>query len=243
MQDVEYEKMYGVEERHWWYRTLHELILATLRANIPGNLRLFDAGCGTGRLLQLAKPLGEVVGCDRSPHALARCRSRGVEAFNADLNALTLEPGAYNAITAIDVLYHGWIADEVAVLRRLREALEPGGLLILDDPAYEWLRGHHDRAVMTRHRYTLATRRHLLEQAGFRVERATYRNAILFPTIAAHRLLRRWSGRKGETSDVWMPSDPLNALCLAVGRLENRWLNRANLPFGSSVFAVARRLS
>jgi hypothetical protein len=39
-------------------------------------------------------------------------------------------------------------------LLRMIEALRPGGLLILNLPASDWLYSNHDVAVHTSHRYT-----------------------------------------------------------------------------------------
>lgn len=52
MNDVEYERMYRAEGLHWWYVSLHELILRHVRLEVEkrGRLAILDAGCGTGRL-------------------------------------------------------------------------------------------------------------------------------------------------------------------------------------------------
>ena len=249
MNAAEYDRMFGAEERHWWYRTLHALICSHVRAEyrVQGPLRLFDAGCGTGGLMQQLNSFGAVEGCDLAPAALAACRQRGLAgAFAADLNTVTLSPGAYHVITAIDVLYHRWITDEVAVLRRLHDGLRPGGLLLMNEVALESLRSPHDEAVMTRRRFTPQELRTALEAAGFHVERATFRLALTFPAIVLVRALRRRARRAAAAhrpprSDVWMPPAPLNALLRAIGALDNAWVCRAAQPIGSSVFIVARR--
>ena len=45
----EYTNMYTLEDRYWWYRGIHDLIVCYFM-NEAGSrrLRILDAGCGTG---------------------------------------------------------------------------------------------------------------------------------------------------------------------------------------------------
>lgn len=250
MNTGEYRRMFEAEDRHWWYVGLHELVLTIVErvaAASPGPLLILDAGCGTGRLMQLMQPFGAVEGCDRAPAAVAFCRQRGLEAVvTADLNRAAFPAGRFDVITVIDVLYHREIRDEVAVLAALRDALKPGGVLIRNDPAFAALRGVHDEAVHGRRRYRTGEVRRRLEAAGLVPEILTYRLAALAPLIAAHRIARRLLARgptEDARSDLRAPHPFANRLLRAVARLDNRSVLGRGLPFGSSVFAVARRPS
>ena len=244
----EYRQMYEVEDYHWWYVTLHDLItrvVAGERRRAGRDLELLDAGCGTGRLCRLLAPYGDVSGCDLSDEALACCRERGVTAFRADLNSLDLPPAHYDVITSIDTLYHQWIAHEAPVLAAFHRALKPGGIVVLNLVAFEALRGSHDIAVQTRRRYTRPEVVAMLEQAGFTVELASYRLGLLFPPILLVRLLRRLTTAgipAGEVrSDVTSPPGLLNGLLARLARLENRIIPHCPIPFGTSVFVVGRK--
>lgn len=247
MNEREYQRMFEAEDRHWWYLTLRELVDGYARREFQrrGPLRLFDAGCGTGGLLARLARWGEAEGCDRAPAALAACARRGLTGVHAaDLSDLTLPPARYDLITVLDVLYHRWITDEGALLRRLWAGLRPGGLLLVNEVAFESLRSPHDVAVMTRHRYRRAELQGLLTTAGFRVESATYRLAPLYPAIALVRTLRGRAVLAADAvpdSDVWLPPALINAALTLVGRLDNAVVRSVGWPFGSSVFAVARR--
>jgi SAM-dependent methyltransferase len=237
----EYERMYRAEESHWWYAGMRAISFALLDAALPtgGDLRILDAGCGSGaNLLRLARR-GRACGVDLSPEALRFCRERGASVARASLLSLPFRDASFDLVTAFDVLYHRWVSDELLAARELARVLRPGGLLLIREPALGALWGAHDEAVHSRHRYTRSELVRLLEAAGLRLERASYANALLLPLAALRRGLDRLTGRQG--SDVQPLPAPLNwAFGSALG-LEARWLRRMSLPLGVSVFALARR--
>ena len=111
--------------------------------------------------------------------------------------------------------------------------------MLLRLPAHDWLRGRHDVAVHTRHRYTTAEVRQKVSDAGLLVVRLSYANCVLFPIAVAKRLaenlLPHMTG-----SDVGTPP-PGNSLLLAVLSAEAAWLRRWPLPWGLSVLCLARK--
>jgi len=248
MNQREYRQMYQVEDFHWWYVALHELITSAVAREQAGagQLQILDAGCGTGRLCRILERFGAVSGCDMSDDALECCRERGLtEVYKTDLNSAVFPLAAYDVITSIDTLYHRAIEDESAVLSRFHTALKPGGLLIINLVAHEFLRSTHDMAVHTRKRYTRSEVVTLLEKSGFSVGMATYRLGFLFPQIASYRLLRRWlnltSDASEVASDVHVPNPLINRLLLSLARFENRLILKSSIPFGTSVFAVGKK--
>ena len=79
-----------------------------------------------------------------------------------------------------DVLCHGGV-DQQAALQEMRRCLKPGGLLVLNLPAYRWLYSAHDRAVDNVRRYALAEVAALLDEAGFVRIRTTIGTPCSFP--------------------------------------------------------------
>jgi len=116
--------------------------------------------------------------------------------------------------------------------------LRPGGLLLVTDSAFKWLRSAHDEAVHGARRYT---RRELVapaRAAGFTPVLASYASCLVFPVVAAVRLARR--GAAGG-SDVYPLPRPLNSALLGLQAVERALLRVGPLPFGSSVVLVARK--
>lgn len=99
-----------------------------------------DAGCGTGRLLLPWLRAGlDVDGCDVSEDMLGLCRSRarqeGLEPtlFVSPLHELD-PPRRYRTIVVCGVFGLGSTrAQDQEALRRIHDALEPGGTLLLDN--------------------------------------------------------------------------------------------------------------
>jgi SAM-dependent methyltransferase len=248
---TEYGLMYEAEESHWWYAGLHDLIIQMVRAEakrLKRPLTMLDAGCGTGRLCQLLEPFGVPTGCDIHPLALDGAAKRGVRILlQRDVGCDPLGEEEFDLAAAIDVLYHRMVGDEIAALRNLHRALTRGGLLLVQVPAFEALRGAHDIAVHTRKRYKRGEVIRLLRSVGFRVEMASYRLMPFFLPCLARRLCTRHvsTGTHVDeySSDLGVNCSPgTNRILTRLVRAENFLLARGiSLPLGTSVFAMARK--
>jgi SAM-dependent methyltransferase len=94
--------------------------------------RHLDFGSGVGTTSQFFSQLGyetELADISTSLLDFARFRleRRGQPARYLNLNHVTLEPGRYDVITAVDTLVH--VPDLAATARMLHRALRPGGIL------------------------------------------------------------------------------------------------------------------
>lgn len=239
----EYERMYRAELTHWWYAGMRAISFGllddALGAGRPAGLEFLDAGCGTGANLLELRTRGRAVGIDLSPEALALCRTRGLPVARAGLLRLPFADARFDCVTSFDVLYHGWIADDLAATREMVRVLRPGGRLLLRVPALRALWGAHDVAVHTRHRYTRRELRRLLRAAGLAAERVSYANSLLLPAVALRRGLDRLSGRRG--SDLAPQPAALEWLFARALRVEARLLRHVSLPLGASLVALARK--
>jgi hypothetical protein len=127
-------------------------------------------------------------------------------------------------------------------LNGLIRILRPGGRLILFTPAFAFLWSAQDRVSHHYRRYTAGELRSKLDAAGYRVEKLSYANTILFPVVWAGRTWLRWSGQSETVSDenhlhpAWS-----NGLLTQLFSIERPLLRRWDMPFGVSLLAVATR--
>lgn len=246
MRAPEYDLMRAVEDRHWWYAVLRSQVLHALAGRLPPRGRLLDAGCGTGGMLEYLKGRIcdlNVEGVDDADEAVRHCLERGLRMVQlGSVEALPHADAAFDAVLSLDVLYHEGVIEKKA-LAEMGRVLRPGGLLVLNLPAFEGLRGSHDVAVSGARRYGASQVRKLLEHSSFDVEQIHYWNAWLFLPLLVWRQLSRIKAERGAEgeSDLRLSPRWMNSLLTGMGRLDAGLCRELRLPFGSSVFAVARK--
>ena len=99
----------------------------------PGEF-ILDVGCGDGTLTQRIVEAGaRVIGLDASPEMVEAARSKGIDAFVADAQALDLE-GQANRFGRFDAAFSNaalhWMLDPAAVARGIFSLLNPGGRFV-----------------------------------------------------------------------------------------------------------------
>jgi len=249
VKQVEYYRMREAEEAQWWYvgqRAIADALLEPVLGSgvgDAGSARVLDAGCGTGgNLAHLSRRSGVAgaVGVDTAPEAVSACRERRLRVVRGSVLALPFPDGSMDVVTSFDVIYHSWVTDDRAAMREMARVLRPGGVLLVRVPALEVLRGAHDDAVDTRHRYTRRELVRLFEEQGLVEVRSTHANAILLPLLLAHRTLDRVLGRAG--SDVGFLPAPVEWLFKTALLAEAALVRRGvALPLGGSVVALGRK--
>src|SRR5262245_8973175 len=113
MNPDEYARMHALEDWYWWFVARRTAAGCFLRQYAPprsaggGPLRILDAGCGTGGMLDLYRtwPDAQATGLDLSPAALNFSRGRGhAHLVAADLTALPFRDATFDVVTALDVI-------------------------------------------------------------------------------------------------------------------------------------------
>jgi SAM-dependent methyltransferase len=244
MEADEYRKMAEVEDAMWYYRALHAHIARALEnvLKTKADERLLDAGCGTGGMIKrlaARHPAWRWTGIDLEPLAcaLARKRAPTAEIVTGSVTALPWPEGSFDGVVSADVIYH--VEDDAAALRQFFRVLRPGGVVVVNVPAYRWLWSYHDDATHARRRYGRDELMTKLSAAGFREVQATHWNALPLPLVIARRkLLPAPAGG----SDVQLYPAPVEAGFNLAMALERGWLGAVGrLPCGSSLLAVARK--
>jgi SAM-dependent methyltransferase len=232
MDSTEYERMDRVEAQLWWYRALHDRLIAAL-AGVQG--RVLDAGCGTGGFLQalaVRRPDLALAGCEYDAYAASLAHRKNVPVAVGNVHELPFEDREFDAVVSADVLCHDGVAPAPA-LAEMRRVLRPGGVLVVNMPAYMWLFSEHDRRVRNVRRVSAGQMAALLRDAGFAAPKIRYWNGLLLPLMIFRRLVL--ARRPGAESDVAPVPGMLNAAMLGLLNFEKR----LRLPAGGSVLAVA----
>jgi ubiquinone/menaquinone biosynthesis C-methylase UbiE len=190
-----------------------------------------------------AYPQARLTGLDLSEHALAitAARTTGATLVHGRTDALPLGDSEFDVVLSLDVLVSKGV-DDRAALRELHRVLQPGGKLIVNLAAFDFLKGSHDTAVNMARRYTRPKLTALLRETGFSVERITYWNMTLLPFIAVVRWMTRTRMNEPDVrSDLAPLPAPVNAILRTLAEMELSLSRIVPLPFGTSVFAIASK--
>jgi len=250
METYEYQTMRSVEDTYWWYAGLRYRVIDCLKTIIrPGEqLRILDAGCGTGGMMRLLKiyfSTCEIIGIDFSPQATQFSRDRNAgPVIMASVDKAPFCPGSFDIIVSLDAVLEMRGINNAQALLDFHRMLKDGGRLILNITAFECLRGEHDDAVHVEKRFTKRELLPILEQAGFTAELSYYWNTLLFPALLAYRTLSRFrTAADRPVSDLTPLPGWLNRMMTWLSLKETHITRRISPPFGSSLFVLARRNS
>ena len=235
------------ERDHFWFRGFRAFVRPVLARVARGRkLRMLDVGCGTGTNLAMLREFGDAVGIDLTWSGLACARDRGERRVGqASATALPFGDDSFDLVTSFDMLQCLPPEAERAALAEMHRVLRPGGHVVLNVAALDLLWGNHSILAREVQRFNRRGFTKDLEGAGFRPVRLTYTNATLFPIVAPLRISQRMIGLAKSDQDlkaeqeIAIPPAPINAALAAVLAAEAAALRFINMPFGSSLLAVA----
>jgi SAM-dependent methyltransferase len=243
MERAVFDRMAELDQDHWWFLARRRILKRLIQrvVNPPKKAKILEVGCGTGHNLAMLKGFGSVEASelDRCARAVANKRLPG-KVKSAKLPDLSMfKRNGYDLIALLDVLEH--VPDDLASLRAIHMRLKPGGALLLTVPANPWMWSAHDAAHHHFRRYTKKKLEELFLRAGLEVQLLSYFNSLLFPLVAAARLVGKITGK--DSADDRLPSGPVNAVLNAIFGLEAGLIGRIPMPFGVSLVAIVRRPS
>jgi len=242
------------EDQHAWFAGRTRAILKYLDLEMgpkPANQPrlVLDLGSGAGNMAHHLAQYGQVIGVDSNLRPLAVAEQRALDVAQSSGVELPFAAKTFDLVALLDTVEH--VPDELGIFQECARVLKPGGKLIVTVPAFMWLWSYNDEINAHQRRYTASELQQKLEISGLRVRRLSYNNFFLFPAIAALRLLRPYkpelaSPHLTEAADVYQVEmepipEPVNSILHGIGWLEAELLAELNLPFGTSVIAVAEK--
>ena len=239
MDRVVYDRMAAHDSTHWWYRARRDILADYLArfGNLPAGARILEIGCGTGHNLPMLSRFGDVEAIEIDPAAREIAGERlGKPIGAAPLPELPGVPrGAYDLVAVLDVVEH--IEDDVAALKAMAECLARGGKILIAVPAHAWMWSAHDVVNHHHRRYSKATLKKAIGEAGLRPRKLGYFNSLLFPLAATARVVGRLTGR--DDSDDSPPPPLVNSLFERIFRLERHMVGRVPMAPGVSIVTLA----
>jgi len=250
-----YPSLFAAEDRHFWFRVRKRVIGALtqqLVAEFPPGYRFLEIGCGNGNVLQALEQVcagGSVIGIDLFSEGLRFARSRVTSPLvQADIYAPPFKT-AFEMIGLFDVLEH--LPDDTDILAHVWTMLPPGGALMITVPAYKSLWSYADRHANHKRRYSRQELEQKLLDAGFKVEYITYYMMSIVPLVWLGRILaNRALKRSTHPADLERRMFH-NELKIRLGMNQFFYQTiaqeipfierRRQLPFGTSLIALARR--
>jgi 2-polyprenyl-3-methyl-5-hydroxy-6-metoxy-1,4-benzoquinol methylase len=221
----------GFVVQRFWHAEKERVIR---RHNMPApGEAVLDIGCGSGVLSDfLARHGANVTAIDSNPAAIEYARrvfgDSGADFKLATVDELQAPPGTIDRTYSFELIEHIHLHQVQELSRRVFLLTRPGGTWAVTTPNYQgvWpaiertldflkLVPHLDRDQHVTH-FTAARLRQLLSETGWIVERiSTFSTLAPWVSMFGWRLAERLADR------------------------EDRW----NLPFGSILFAIARKPS
>ncbi|MBU1083093.1 class I SAM-dependent methyltransferase [Patescibacteria group bacterium] len=236
MQESEIIQMQKAESDYWWHVSRRFIFQSILRRFLKReDNKILDVGCGTGSNMVWLKSFGEVIGIDTNQTALDFAKQYG-EVIKDDASDLSVQSGAYNLLTAFDVLEH--ISDDETAIREWHRVLTSDGHLFISVPAYQWLFSNRDKQLGHYRRYNLRSLLKLLRQSGFKIVFSSYIFILVFPLLVLQRIFLQKS-----SSSIY-PQLPqfLNNFLERLSNLEAGCLQFIRFPFGGSIVILAKKL-
>jgi SAM-dependent methyltransferase len=238
----------ALEADSFWFEHRNHCIQALMR-NYPPPGMVFDVGGGNGYVAQGLQRAGFTVALvEPGWQGVQNARLRGVETLVCStLEDAGFQPDAVPAVGLFDVLEH--IEDDRAFLSTVRKLLSPGGRIYLTVPAFQALWSADDDYAGHHRRYSLGSLRRVLEQAGLRVDFASYLFFMLpLPIFLLRALPTRLGLRKQEAWETYQQEHQSRSGMVGqvLGRLLDweltRLRNNKTIPVGGSCLVAARRV-
>jgi len=242
----DYEKLYHqIEKKHWWNCSRRDFIYKLIHANkTDKGIKILDIGCSTGVLIEGLNKLtsAEIFGIDVSDNAINACREGGLintRVMNGE--KLDFENSTFDVVIASDSLEH--IKDDQKALKEWYRVLKNQGKLIIFVPAFMALWSEHDNLSNHFRRYHRNELRLMLKKTGFKINRLSFWNNILFIPIFTIRFIFGLikTETKMEYNQLQLSNSFINRILMRLLIIENKILMKTNLPVGVSLFAICQK--
>lgn len=244
-----YERTFMLEDHYWWFVGQKIWVTKFLDAQrkLPQNpnLRILDAGGGTGGVAKILENYGRVWVIDKSEIAISFCLKRNLNRIiRGSILNLPFKDEAFDLITILGVLYHKDIVSDDIALEEIYRVCKEKGRVFFSEPAYKLLWSSHDILEHSQRRYRLRILRKKIERVGFAIDKISYINSIVFPIIFFYRMGKKIFPPKRNSnlkSDLQEIPRVFNKILILFSIFESFLIKRLVLPFGATIICIASK--
>lgn len=231
--------MFSLEDKHFWFlakRLFADVFIKPIKGQIT---KILDVGCGTGGMTHHLSKYGAVEGIDSDKNAVKYSLKRKIKVRFGDANRMSGIKEKYDLVTLFDVLYHKNIPDPKRVVKNVASIIKKGGYLLITDSAMSCLFSSHDLQLGGARRFSRSEMQRMLEKSGLKIIRISYIYFFIFQIVFIRRVILDALIRKG--SDVEEVNPAINHFLFSLLRIEAFILKWFDLPWGSSIIALAKK--
>lgn len=227
---------------HFWMRWRFNLVKRLINKYYNHDEKtILEIGCGSATVMQqIEKNFRDIKidGCDLNEFALNQ--NKGIKGKLMVYNIYDKNPDLinnYNMVLLLDVIEH--IDDHVDFLTVATEYVKPGGLVMVNVPAYEHLFSNYDVEAGHKRRYTKKTLTQTFEAAGLEPLSTQYWGSLLYPVAMVRKAYL--SNKKEEIIKTGFkpPNKLANGFLHSLRNIESAIPFKQ--PFGTSVIGIARK--
>lgn len=250
-----FEMLKHMQEKHFWYHGRHRFLLGALDSYLPqaaNKLSAIDLGGGVGgwvRYLAAARPglFQELALADSSLVALSYAESvlsMTTHRYQVDLMQLHMHE-EWDVAFLLDVIEH--LPDDLRAFQQAKEALKPGGLLLVTTPAFPQFWSYNDDLAHHLRRYRCADFRRLAQQSDLVLRDARYFMFFLSPLYLLSRIKPGFDKLSPAAKKAFIlkqhevPAQPLNAMLSAIFAAETPLGHWLRFPWGTSILGVFQK--
>ena len=223
------------QKKHWWFQARKKIIDQIISSiNLKKKNNILDFGAGSGVNLDMLRKHGLVDIHEQNKYARAIIKKE--KKIKNLYSTLKIKKNFYDLILLADVIEH--VKQPKELLKDLKKFLKKDGHILITVPAYQFLFSKKDKVLGHYRRYN----KELLktELSGFKVENISYFNTFLCIPIIIMTMLNKFLKRDYIKQVETTPNFILNKLCYIIFASEKYFIKYFNLPFGISIYVLAK---
>lgn len=252
---VGFDTLFAMQERHFWYRGRHRFLLAALDRFLgdDGSRKAaVDLGGGVGGWVRYLadhrstrfSPLALADSSETALRMAGDVLPEGVARYQIDLMNLGWD-AQWDCAFMLDVIEH--LPDDARAIREAAKALKPGGVLFVTTPAFPKFWSYNDDLAHHLRRYTRKDYAALARATGLELLDTRYFMFFLSPLYLLSRMKPGFDNLTDAQKHAivvkqhQVPLRPINAALSAVFGAETPIGHWLRFPWGTSILGVFRK--